>query len=129
MKNFDINKFKEQCQILLARAEKKIATVKESMTALLLPENSEYSPERVADYLISLTTAEGYARPMKDASKVHEKWKKQPLILYFARQASGFSNDQWSGRNNDFRRCLNDGEKQAIRDILDLLEHGSCLSL
>lgn len=126
---FDIKKFKEQCQTLLTRAEDRIATTKESMEAFLSPENDKFSCEKLADYLIVIATTEGYARIMKEASNASEKWEKQPLILYFARQASNFSNDQWSGRNNDFRRCLDDGKKQAIRDILDLIEYGSCLSL
>lgn len=129
METFDINKFKTQCQTLLSTAENRIAVLKKAMADCLNPENTKYDVEIVASHLISLSTTEGYARFMESASKAGEKWHKQPLILYFARQASNYSSDQWSGRNNDFRRCLNDGEKQAIRDILDLLEHGSCLSL
>lgn len=130
MKTFCILKFKANCQTLLTKAEKRITELKESTAKKLLPEFADkFSASDLVDRANIIGTTEGYARIMRDASKASEKWEKQPLILYFARQSSNHSSDQWSGRCNDFRRCMIDGEKQAIRDILDLLEHGSCLSL
>lgn len=130
MKDFDISKFKANTQTLLTKAEKRIAELKESTAKKLLPEFADkFSASDLADRANILGTTEGYASVMRRASNTSEKCDYQFILLYFSREGCGYSNDQWSGRCNDFRRSVNDGEKQAIRDILDLLEHGSCLSL
>lgn len=130
METFDINEFKEQCQHLLKKAEQRISDLKEGTAKKLQPEFSDkFSAEDLADRANMVGIAQGYVNITKEMTKAHDKIDKLTLSLYLGRHLANSSRDTWSGRGNDFRRSVADGEKQAIRDILDLLEHGSCLSL
>lgn len=130
MENFDINEFKTDCQTLLTRAEKRIADLKEGTAKKLQPQFSDkFSVEDLDDTVNIIGTATGYAKIMKTMLDAHEQVDSLTLALYLGRHLAGSSRDTWSGRGNDLRRSVIDGEKQAARDIFDLIEYGSCLSL
>jgi len=130
MKDFDLQKFKENCQTLLTRAEKRIADLKEGVAKKLQPQFSDkFSVEELDDTANIIGTATGYAKIMRKMLEAHEQVDSLTLALYLGRHLAGSSRDTWSGRGNDLRRSVIDGEKQAARDIFDLIEYESCLSL
>lgn len=130
MKPFDIQKFKQSCQTLLTRAEQSMADLKESSLEYLKEGNSDrFSSEDLADRANAIGITTGYLKIMKEMLSAHEQIDRLTLALYIGRHLASSSRDTWSGRGNDFRRSMIDGEKQAARDVFDLIEHGSCLSL
>jgi hypothetical protein len=122
---FDLTKFKTQTAQLSANLDGKIADCKKPILKNIEAERYDRLP-----YFVNLAGKFQAAKSIFDACQnAHPEISKESLIFYWARRLASYSQDTYSGRENDFRRSQMDGEKEAVGDILNLLEYGSCGSL
>jgi hypothetical protein len=123
--SFDLTKFKTQTAQLSANLDSKIAECKKTILGFIEAERCDRLP-----YFVNLAGKLQAAKDFFDSCQnAHPDITKETLIFYWARRLASYSQDTYSGRENDFRRSQMDGEKEAVGDILNLLEYGSCGSL
>ena len=122
---FSLETFKSQTAKLSANLDSKVAECKKSILANIEAERYDRLP-----HFVNLAGKFQAEKSIFDAcEKAHSEITKETLTLCWARRLVNYSNDTYSGRENDFRRSQMDGEKEAVGNILDLLEYGSCGSL
>lgn len=122
---FDLQTFKNQTAQLSANLDSQIAECSSKIQAHLEDGRFDRLP-----YFVNLAGKYRASKKFYDyCEKSHPNIQKEDLILYWARRLTDFSGDTSSGRENDFRRSEMDGQKEAVAEILNLLEFGSSLSL
>lgn len=123
--SFNLQTFKNQTAQLSVNLDAKIAECANKIQENLKDGRFDRLP-----YFMNLAGKYSASKKFYDyCSKAHDDIQKEDLILYWARRLTDYSGDASSGRENDFRRSEMDGQKEAVAEILNLLEFGSSISL